>query len=556
MHRNDHQSDPAPGAPAVPAINRAEAACPDLQHLYARLAASEHALSASRQILERITDIAPATLYIYDLEQRQNTYANRSIFATLGYHPAEVAAMGVDVFARLLHPADLALLPERLAKLRATDDRTVVQTEYRMRHADGTWRWLLSREVVFARNAAGTPTQILGVVQDITEQITALEAVRRNEELYRTLFATMAQGVVYQDASGAIVSANPAAERILGLTLDQLQGRQSIDPRWRAIHGDGAPFPGETHPAMVALRTGQPVHDVLMGIFHPQEGAYRWINVNARPQFRPGEPRPFQVYTTFEDITARKAAEDEVRNLNADLEARVHERTRQLEAAIDELEAFSYSVSHDLRAPLRAIDGFSRIVWEEYADRIDAEGREYLRLVRDNTRQMGQLIDDLLSFSRLNRQSLHTQPVSMDDLVRNVLADFATESAGRTIELSVEALPPCSGDPALLRLVWMNLIENAFKYTRRRDPARISITSSTAAGAIIYAVSDNGIGFDMQYAAKLFGVFQRLHRVDEYEGTGVGLATVQRVIQRHGGRVWAEATPDNGATFAFTLPTP
>ncbi len=385
--------------------------------------------------------------------------------------------------------------------------------------------------------------------QDLNARLNA------SEERYRTLFETMSQGIVYQDAAGNITSANPAAERILGLSLAQMQGRQSVDSRWRSIHGDGSAFPGNEHPAMVALHTGAAVHDVLMGVFHPQDAAYRWINANARPQFHPGETRPCQVYTTFEDITARKAAEDEVRRLNSDLEARVHERTSQLEAANRELEAFSYSVSHDLRAPLRAIDGFSRIVCEEYADQIDAEAQEYLCLVRENTRQMGQLIDDLLGFSRLNRQSLRMQPIAMDELVREVLADVATESADRAVELILTALPSCSGDPALLRLVWVNLIANALKYTRRCDQAQITIGSRMIDAKTVYFISDNGVGFDMQYADKLFGVFQRLHRAEEYEGTGVGLATVQRVIHRHGGEVWADATPNQGATFFFTLPT-
>lgn len=514
----------------------------------------ERAEVERRRFTQKIAELVPVAIYIYDLERRQNIYANRNILATLGYTPAEIAAMGTEVFARLLHPDDLAALPARLARFGSAGDGDLIETEYRMRHADGGWRWLLSHEIVFARDAAGRPSQVLGAVQDLTEQREASDSVQISEERYRTLFETMAQGVVYQGADGAIISANPAAERILGLSLAQMQGRQSADPRWRAIHEDGSDFPGETHPSMVALRTGEPVHDVVMGVYNPADGRHHWVNVNARPQFRPGELSPFQVYATFEDITARKDAEAEVRRLNGELEARVVERTSQLEAAIGELEAFSYSVSHDLRAPLRAIDGFARIVWEECATQIDDEARDYLRLVRDNTLHMGKLIDDLLAFSRLSRQPLQVQELSMEALVRRALEDSALEREGRAVELAVEPMPLCAGDPSLLGQVWANLIANALKYTRQRPLASITIGSRQLGGETIYFISDNGVGFDMRSAHKLFGVFQRLHRAEEYEGTGVGLAIVQRVIHRHGGRVWGEAEPGQGATFSFTIP--
>jgi signal transduction histidine kinase len=236
-----------------------------------------------------------------------------------------------------------------------------------------------------------------------------------------------------------------------------------------------------------------------------------------------------------------------------ELEQRVIERTAQFEAANQELEAFSYSISHDLRAPLRAINGFARILLEEQAPHLADEAQEYLQLVRDNAQYMGQLIDGLLTFSRLSRQPLIKQPVAPADLVRQVLSDLRAAQAGRRIDLTVGDLPMCQSDPVLLKQVFANLLANALKFTSQREVAVIAVGCREAQGEQVYFVRDNGVGFNMAYADKLFGVFQRLHRAEDYEGTGVGLAIVQRIIHRHGGRVWAEAAVDQGATFYFTL---
>ena len=258
-----------------------------------------------------------------------------------------------------------------------------------------------------------------------------------------------------------------------------------------------------------------------------------------------------QVEALEREVAERNRAEAEVRRLNRELEDRVRQRTAELEAANKELEAFSYSVSHDLRAPLRAIDGFSRILLEDAAAQLSPEAQRYLQLVCDNTRQMGRLIDDLLAFSRLSRQPLRKRQVEPAKLVQQALDTLRAEREGRRVEITIGDLSICQGDPALLRQVWINLLANALKFTRQREVAVIEVGCRTDKAELVYFVRDNGVGFDMQYAHKLFGVFQRLHRAEEYEGTGVGLAIVQRIIHRHGGRVWAEA--DNGATFSFTL---
>ncbi len=252
------------------------------------------------------------------------------------------------------------------------------------------------------------------------------------------------------------------------------------------------------------------------------------------------------------DIAKRKEAEEKVGQLNAELEDRVAKRTAELETANRELEAFSYSISHDLRAPLRAVDGFSQAVMEDYGELLPEGGRNYLQTIRNGAQRMGMLIDDLLAFSRLSRQPVTKQEVNTANLVANVLEELKPQHDGREVEIRIGDLPPCQGDAALLKQVWINLLSNAIKYSRDRKPAIIEIGCKREQEENVYFVRDNGAGFDMKYAHKLFGVFQRLHRSEEFEGTGVGLAIVQRIVNRHGGRIWADAAPGKGATFYFT----
>ena len=246
--------------------------------------------------------------------------------------------------------------------------------------------------------------------------------------------------------------------------------------------------------------------------------------------------------------------QQEMSRRNADLEARVAQRTAELQAANQELEAFSYSVSHDLRAPLRHIEGFIELLEHQAAGQLDSTSQEYLRVIRESSREMGRLMEALLTLSRTTRTPLQKRAINTRELVDKVLGDLRLDAGERRIEWVIGPLPEVQADPSLLRQVWFNLLANAVKFTHGREVARIEAGAQSAPNEVVFYVRDNGAGFDMQYAERLFGVFQRLHNASDFEGTGVGLAIVRRIIQRHGGRVWAEGRPNSGATFYFSLP--
>jgi PAS domain S-box-containing protein len=379
--------------------------------------------------------------------------------------------------------------------------------------------------------------QLLGfvkVTRDMTEQQRAGQ-VQEERDRYFDLSREM---ICVAGFDGYFKTINPAWKWTLGFSTEEIMARPFIE----LVHPDDRTA---TLAEAEKLKNGGEVI-YFENRYLCKDGSWRWFAWSARPAV------PLQlIYATARDVTERKMAQEKIECLNAELQA----YTSQLEVANKELEAFSYSVSHDLRAPLRHIDGFVKLLTKQSGSCMDDQGRRYLGIIADSAQRMGALIDDLLIFSRMSRAELRRTRVSSDSLVHGAVEGLQPEINDRHINWNIGALPEVDADPAMLQQVWVNLISNAVKYTRPRDAAEIEIgCAEHGNGEYIFFVHDNGVGFDMQYAHKLFGVFQRLHRAEEFEGTGIGLANVSRIVHRHGGRVWAEAQPNAGATFYFSLP--
>jgi len=424
----------------------------------------------------------------------------------------------------------------------AIQQGTPYDLELEITSAAGTHKWI--RTVAHPVTEQGKVVRLRGSFQDISERKRSEAAMHESEERFRTMANSIPQLAWIARADGFISWYNRRWLEYTGKTSEEMEGWG-----WQSVHDPVAlPRVMTGWQAAIAAGTTFEMEFPLRGV----DGSFRIFLTRVEP-LKKADGEVVQWFGTNTDVTELKRAEEHVRRLNADLEERVVERTAELQTANKELESFSYTVSHDLRGPVRAIDGFSQAVLEDFGPQLPDEGRRYLGIIRHSAQQMGSLVDGLLAFAQLGRQELSKQTFNTDQLVRLTLHELGSPWEDRRVEIRLGALPESSGDLALMKQVWINLLSNALKYSRKRDKAEIEIGCTTTNGADTFFVRDNGSGFDMGHAKKLFGVFQRLHGSDEFEGTGVGLATVQRIVERHGGRVWADAAVDHGATFFFTL---
>jgi PAS domain S-box-containing protein len=504
---------------------------------------AEEALRESEEKFRNVLDSSLDMVYRLNLDTGVYEYLSPASKQLLGYSPEEFIAQGPEHAASLIHPDDIDRLSENIINLMAHtehDDRASI-VEYRIKHRELGYRWVADN-ISIVRGDADTPILVVGNLRDITERKWMEEEMRESEARFRRLVEEMNDGYcVLQGARVVFANARSAEmfgytpEEVIGKTVQELLPLEVVNEllkmRARRQSGDNIPEQYET---------------TLVN----KDGTARISELGTRVTEYVGKPA---LSVVIRDITERKKAEEEVRRLNAELEQRVIERTTQLEAVNKELEAFAYSVSHDLRAPLRSIDGFSQILMEDYTDKVDEEGKDYLQRVRSASQRMGELIDDILSLSRVTRGEMRYEAVDLSALAETIRTELQQSQPKRQVEFTITPDMVAKGDSHLLRAALDNLLGNAWKFTKMRAPARIEFGTVENDGQLAYFVRDNGVGFDMAYADKLFGAFQRLHSPSEFEGTGIGLATVQRIIHRHGGNIWAESVVDQGTTFYFTL---
>ena len=521
---------------------------------------AEAAVSASQKRFQSLIEHAPDGIALLGINGKlqQVTLSTEKI---LGYTLEE--AVDQDP-AMLTHPDDLPNLLGLLGDLIQNPGK-VITTEYRFKHKDGSWRWLEST----ISNLIAEPSvqAIVFNYRDITEhKKSQKEVLRLNEELEQRVIErtqqlemanreldnsrTEIQNILDSMSTlnakvaldGTLLFVNKIATQASGLSADELMKTNFLEGQWWAFDAE---VQQRVKEAFAQACTGSAInYEEKIFVF----GRILTINFSLTPML--GEDgRVEYILAEGRDITRRIRAEEEIRRLNQDLE----QRAAELEMVNKELESFSYSVSHDLRVPLRGIDGFSKALWEDYYEILTEDGQDYLRRIRAATQRMAELIDDLLSLARVTRIPLERRPVNLTALAEKVLAELQSQQTDRRVTFTIAKDLIVEGDRQLLQIALENLISNAWKFTSRKEDALIEVGMQNDAEEQVYFIRDNGAGFDMTYKNKLFGAFQRLHSSTEYPGTGIGLATVQRIIHRHGGRIWAESAVGKGTTFYFTI---
>jgi len=447
-----------------------------------------------------------------------------------------------EAFMELVHPDDLPAVQRVHAEIIAGQQPR--ELEFRIIRPDGTPRSLLGRGALL-HGGDGRPIRCAGTVQDVTERTLAENALREQEAFFRLLAENMGDMVAVLDLQGGHLYDSPAYRALFGESAT-LPGAEAF----ASVHPDDRDRVRQAFQTTIATGIGQ------RGTFRVvlPDGSVHAIESQGGV-IRNAEGRVERVVVVSRDVSERIRMEDEIRQLNSDLEARVHQRTAELDAANKELQTFTYSVSHDLKAPLRGIDGYSRLLLEDHREQLDEEGRLFLDKVRHGVAHMGRLIEDLLAYSRLERRHLHGRTLDLAEQVGMVLDSRRVDlqAAGMVIEVRLQGLS-ASADPEGLDMVLRNLVDNALKFSRASKPPQLAVSGSQTGQSVTLAFKDNGIGFDMRFHERIFEIFQRLQRAEDYPGTGIGLAIVHKAVQRMGGRIWAESQPGHGATFYLELP--
>ncbi len=496
----------------------------------------DDSVRASEAMFRGVVDAAPDGIVVVRGDGRI-ALVNSHAASMLGYTPDELVGASVDtLLPEALRSRHLA---HRASYQAAPITRPMgVGVDLVARRKDGS-------ELPVEISLSPVPTadgQVIAVIRDVTARRRADEALRASELKFRRLVDAAPDGIVIVDGHGRIDLVNVQAARLFGYAPENLVGQPIeilVPQSVRAAHVGH-------RTAYMAAPTTRPMGAGMNLVGRRKDGTEFPVEISLSPM---ATPAGTLVISVIRDVTERTRTEERIQRLNDDLRARVAE----LDAVNRELEAFSYSVSHDLRAPLRGIDGFSQALLEDYEAKLDDDGRDYLRRIRAASQRMAELIDDLLDLSRVTRREMRRERVDLTGLARTVAAQLERNDPGRTVEWRIQDGVTAVGDGALLRLVLENLLGNAWKFTSQQPSARIDFGAVPHEAEIAYLVRDNGVGFDMAHAGKMFGAFQRLHAMHEFPGTGIGLAIVQRVVHRHGGRVWAEAMPGAGATFYFTV---
>ena len=500
---------------------------------------AEQAVRKSHQLYEELINSIDGIVWELDVASFRFTFVSKRAEEILGY-PVEQWLNDSTFWQNHLHPDDRIWAVDFCTT--ATAKMEDHEFEYRFVTADGGFVWL--RDIVTVVQDDGQPLKLRGVMFDITDKKTTEQMLLRERSLLRCLIDSIPDLIFFKDRESVYLGCNKAFEGYVGLKEEEIVGRTDLDLFPREA---GESFRDMDRKMLAEGRSWQ--NDEW--IKYP-DGRDVLLDTLKTPFFG-ADGQILGLIGISRNITSRKQAEKEIQALNTELEQRVRERTAQLEAANKELETFSFSVSHDLRAPLRHIDGFSRALLEDCAEQLDAAGKEHLLRLRQAGQRMAQLIDDLLMLSKVSRLDINRQPVNLSRMAQVITLELKQSKPERQVTARIEEDVTVNGDARLLRILMENLLANAWKYTGKRQDALIEFGAVYENGENVYFVRDNGVGFDMSYADKLFAPFQRLHRYDEFEGTGVGLATVQRIVHRHGGRIWAESSVGSGATFYFTL---